>query len=53
MLVYKLYIFPLFYRFILFLEREEERERERKTSMCGSLSHAPIWGPGQQLGHVP
>ena len=36
---------------ILFLERD--REGERETSMCGCLSHAPYWGPGQQPRHVP
>ena len=30
----------------LFLDRGEGREKERETSMCGSLSRAPDWGPG-------
>ena len=37
----------------LFLERGEGREKERETSMCGCLSHAPCWGPGLQPRHVP
>ena len=39
--------------FILFLERDGEKERGSETSMCGCLSHAPHWGPGPQPGHVP
>ena len=40
-----------FFNFILFLERGGGRERE--TSVCGCLSHAPKWGPGLQPRHVP
>ena len=29
------------------------RRRGRETSVCGSLSHAPHWGPGPQPSHVP
>ena len=37
----------------LFLEREEERERGRETSMFGCLLCAPQQGPSQQTRHVP
>ena len=42
----------------LFLERGEERERGRETSMCERninwlLSHTPYWRPGPQPRHVP
>ena len=42
----------------LLLERGEEREKGRETSMCRSyviscLSHAPNWGSGLQPRHVP
>ena len=37
----------------LLLEREEGKEKERETSMCGCLSHAPYWGLGLQPRHVP
>ena len=37
----------------LFLERGEGKEKERDTSMCGCLSHAPYWGPGPQPRRVP
>ena len=45
----------LFFFKVLFIFREEKggRKRERQTSMCGCLSCAPIWGPGQQPRHVP
>ena len=33
--------FFFFLRFYSFLERGEEREKERETSMCGCLSSAP------------
>ena len=37
----------------LFRERGREGERERETSICGCLSHAPYWGTGLQPRHVP
>ena len=37
----------------LFLERGEGKEKERETSMCGCVSHAPYWGPGLQPRHGP
>ena len=44
-----------FKRFYLLIFRESRRDRERgrKTSMCGCFSHTPNWGPGLQLRHVP
>ena len=30
-----------------------ERGREKETSVCGCFLHAPYWGPGLQLRHVP
>ena len=36
-----------------FLNLFLERGRERETSMCGYLTHAPYWGPGPQPRHVP
>ena len=43
----------------LFLERGEGREKKGGTHQCvretsiSCLSHAPNWGPGLQLRHVP
>ena len=37
----------------LFLDRGEEKKKERETTRCGCLSHAPYWGPGPQPRHVP
>ena len=44
-----------FVKRFLFNSREAKggRKKGRKTSMCGSLSHAPSWGPGLQPRHVP
>ena len=36
----------------LFIFRQREK-RGTETSMCGCLSHAPYWGPGQQPRLVP
>ena len=41
------------YFIYLFLEREEGRKTGREISLCGCLSHAPYWRPGQQPRHVP
>ena len=38
-------------KMLLFIFRGDVKERE--TSMCGCLSHAPYWGPGLQPRHVP
>ena len=48
-------MFLIFQRLDLFIfkERGREKEKERKTSMCGCLLQAPYWGPGQQPRHVP
>ena len=46
-------VYLRFYLFIYFLEGKGGRKRRRETSVCGCLSHAPYWGPGQQLRHVP
>ena len=50
-------IFLFFQRLYLFIFRERRREggrkRDRETSVCGCLSHAPNWGPGPQPRHVP
>ena len=45
-----MFIFLIFY---LFLEGKEGKEKERESSVCGCLSHAPYWGPGLQPRHVP
>ena len=37
----------------LFLDRREEREKEREASICGCLLQDPHWGPGPQPRHVP
>ena len=39
--------------FYLLLERGEGKEKGRKTSLCGCLSHAPYWVPGLQPRQVP
>ena len=47
-------LFKRFYLFIFQREGKGGRKRERETSMCGCLSHAPPhWGPGPQPRHVP
>ena len=40
-------------RFLKFIFRggKGRRKRGRETSMCGCLSHAPYWGPGQKPRH--
>ena len=43
----------IFKDFYLFLEKEGAKEKERETSMCGCLSHAPYWEPGMKPRHVP
>ena len=50
MIEFVLFIYS-FLKKTLFLERGEKRGRE--TSMCGCLSCAPYWGPGQQPRHAP
>ena len=36
----------------LVLDIGEGMEKEKETSMCGFLSHAPYWGPRPQPRHV-
>ena len=43
----------IFKDFYLFLEKEGAKEKERETSMCGCLSHAPYWEPGLNPGMCP
>ena len=48
--------FTFFWRFNLYIYIFRDRRKDGKgkeTSMYGCLSHAPYWGPGLQLRHVP
>ena len=51
------YLFSDFLKkiFILFLDREEGRkkERERNINVCGCLLYALYWGPGLQPRDMP
>ena len=43
----------LFVYLFIYFYREEGKEKERETSMCGCLLCTPYWGPGPQPRHVP
>ena len=46
-------LFYFFFRFYLFLERGDRREKEKEISVYYCLLRAPHWGPGPQPRHVP
>ena len=46
-------LLKFFFTYFIFRDGEVGTKRGRETSMCSCLSHAPYWGPGPKLRHVP